>query len=284
MQRFLLVGCAFLAAVGCSGSTDGSSLIPTPTGPTGPTTPTGSSADYSTPWTGDESVEPVVTLTGSSPRYLDQTPFSLSQTTTVFAFTSAQYTALFYALDAANAKLFLNGQSFYGYPLASAGMTGIATYNLPAGNWYLAAQANQTVFPAYSNEIFMETSWGSYPKWNANGNVMVAAVALNPNGWKSQGFTIPSGDFRARIETEGSEGVFAVMTSSQYASFATQNASGYAGGTINGVYACGGQSGGITLEIECDISLPAGSYSLVYINNSRTLAGGAGVISFFSPQ
>lgn len=282
MRRFLLMGCAFLVAVGCSGSTDGSSLIPTPTGPT---TPTGSGADYSTSWTGDESAEPLVTLTGSNPRYVDQTPFVLSQTTTVIAFTEAQYTALFWALDAANAQLFLNGQAFYGYPIATAGQSaGAGTYTLPAGTWYLAAQANQTVFPAYSNEIFMETSWGSYPSWNAYTVAGFAAGALKPGSWKSQGFTIPSGDFRARIETEGSAGVFVVMTASQYATFAAQSASGFTGGNIAGVYACGGQSGGIALEIECNSQLTPGNYSLVYINNSNRIAGGAGVITFFQPR
>ena len=282
-MRRMLVSCYLaLTTVGCSAAADAVTAATTTGG--GSTGTTGSHADYTTSWNGSESDEPLVTLTGSSPTYVDHSAFSLTQTTTVNAFTSAQFMAQFWVLDATNAQLAINGQGFSGFRLSPAGTSGFNVVTLPAGNWYLTALPNQATFPSYSNEVFLEVAWGSYPSWVQNGGVTLAATAMNPGGWKTQPFSVPSGDFRGRIETEGSAGVFAVMTAAQAQSFTSQYANGFNGGTIGYTYACGSTSGGFNLEIECEVKLPAGNYALVYINNSGRVAGGAGIVSYFFPQ
>jgi hypothetical protein len=283
MKTVIAVCSGLLLLAACAGGGGDAGSVSGPPSGGGGTIGNGG-ADFTTPWTGDESDEPLVVLTGSSPQYLDQTPFTLNQTTTVSTFTSAQFTAQFWVLDFANAQRFLNGQSFSGFRMLPAGQSGYGPITLPAGTYYMAVQPNQTVFPSYSNEVFMEVSWGRYPKWVANGGITVVEAGSNPGAWRSLGFTVPTGDFRARIETEGSAGTFAVMSNAQFQAFSAQNPSGFTGGTISFLYACGNQTGGADLEIECDLSLPPGNYVLIYINTADHTAGGAGVIQYFLPQ
>ncbi|HXT14923.1 MAG TPA: Ig-like domain-containing protein [Gemmatimonadaceae bacterium] len=244
---------------------------------------TGPTGDHTTSWDGGESDEPVATLTASNPRFLDNTPFTLTQTTTVIAFTAQQFTSQFWVLDRNNAQAFVNGSAFNGFQLAPLGQAGLNFVTLPAGTYFLAAQPNQTVFSGYSNTIFMEVSWGTFPKWTFSSNVPLALSGANPGAWKSQGFTVGTSDYRAEIETEGSDGVFAVMTAAQFQTYQAKYANGYTGGGFDAIFACGGQQGGIDLEIECEMKLTPGSYVLIYINTSNRVAGGAGNINFYRP-
>ena len=241
--------------------------------------------DYSTAFTGDETGETTFTLTGSKPTHLDVNEhIDLPATTELWAFTAAEYSVKIYALDATNAQLLLNGAPFSGYLLSfPEGGTGMNFVTLPAGRYWIGTIAGQTVFPTYSNRVYHEVSYHALPKWRQIGNVPLGTGAKNPGGWTSRGFTVPSGAIRAFIETEGMGGIFAIMSNEQFASFSSTFANGYFGGTFYYTYACGGTNGAADLEIECEMKLPPGGYSLVYINTTGSVSGGAGNIEFYAP-
>jgi hypothetical protein len=240
--------------------------------------------DYTTSFVINETSEINATLTGSVPNYVATgTPLTLATGMTVWSFTWAQYTTKFYAVDAANAQLLLNGSPFRGYPLAPAGTIGINFVTLPAGTWYVGVVPNQTITSTYNNQIYAELDAIYLPSWVENGNV-TSIPTRNAGGWVGQPFTIPSGNYREFIETEGSGGIFAVMDATQYTSFTSTYANGYNGGAYSFMYACGPNSGGAALEIECEMHLSPGNYALVYINNVSGTLGGAANIQFYTPQ
>ncbi|MES2152183.1 MAG: choice-of-anchor D domain-containing protein [Pseudomonadota bacterium] len=246
-----------------------------------------SGADYSTSFSIGESSEATFTLTDRNPRHLSTSDtFTLDAVEQVWAFTAAQYSVSIYALDATNAQLFLNGQAFSGYLLCSnQGSTGMCFPTLPAGKYWIGSVPAQTVFSGYSNPVYHEVSTNHVlPKWRGQSNISMTTSGAN-GYWKSQGFTLGSGDARAFIETEGYAGKFMIMNPSQYSAFAAAYPNGYTNGSYSYTYACGGTSGGADVEIECELKLTGGStYYLVYINDSGSWAGGAANIEFYVPQ
>ncbi|MFC0170558.1 DUF4214 domain-containing protein [Pseudoduganella danionis] len=245
-----------------------------------------SGGDYSTSFSIGESSEASFVLTGANPRHLSTSDtFTITSTETVWAFTAAQYAVNIYALDATNAQLFLNGQAFQGYLLCGTqGSTGMCFPTLPAGKYWIGTVPNQTIFSSYSNPVYHEVSTNhKLSRWYQNDSVGMYAGG-NPGAWKSQGFTIPSNAVRAYIETEGYGGKFVVMTPAQYNSFAAAYPNGFFSGSYSYIYACGETSGNPDIEIECELKLPAGSYYLVWFNDTRGWAGSAANIAFYLPQ
>ena len=230
----------------------------------------------------NETTEVNGTLTGVAPNYVSASGITLSVNTSVWAFTWAQYAASFWAVDVANATLLKNGAAFSGYALAPAGQTGLNHVTLPAGTWYVGVVPNQSINSTYTNQIYAELSAVSLSGAAEVGGVPMGTGVLNPGGWVTQPFTISTGQ-RTYLETEGAGGTFAVMTPAQAQNFSNAygGGNGYNGGSYQYTYACGPTSGSPALEIECELSLPAGNYSLVYFNNTAVPSGGAGNIGFF---
>jgi hypothetical protein len=228
----------------------------------------------------NETSEINATLTGASPNYVSSSTLTLTATTTVWAFSWSEYTASFWAVDATNAQLLMNGSAFSGYPLASAGHSGFGSVTLPAGTWYVGAVPNQTIDSSYSNRVYAEMSSITLPGFSMTNNFPVGTGAVNPGGWQSTPFTINSGT-REYIETEGAGGTFVVMDATQANNFATTYSSGFFGGSYAYTYACGTTSGSPALEIECEMKLPPGNYALVYINTGSSTSGGAANIAVF---
>lgn len=229
----------------------------------------------------NETSEITATLTGSRPNYVSSSGLTLAANTQVWAFTWAEYSASFYAVDAANANLLMNGSRFNGYSLGSAGQTGLLYATLPPGTWYVAVSPNQNIDASYSNRIYAELSVPTLSGASEVSNVPFGTGVLQPGGWITQPFTITSGNGRAFIETEGDGGTFAVMTEAQANNFASAYRNGFFGGTYSYVSACGASSGSPATEIECELQLPPGSYSIVYINTTSSSSGGAANIGFF---
>lgn len=248
--------------------------------------PGSSGGDYSTSFAIDETGEASFILTAANPNHLDPgDTFTITSTQTVWAFTAAQYAVNIYALDVTNAQRFLDGQSFQGYLLCGTqGSVGMCFPTLPAGKYWIGTVPNQPIGSNYSNPVFHEVSVNhSLPRWYMSDNVAMRADG-NPGAWKSQGFTIPSGSVRAYIETEGYGGKFAVMTPAQYNSFAAAYPNGFFSGSYSYIYACGNKSGGADTEIECEMKLPAGTYYLVWFNDTGRWAGSAANIEIYLPQ
>lgn len=243
--------------------------------------------DYSTSFQGKETGEASFQLTYAQPSHLNiNDNFYLSGTdNTIWAFSAAQYSVKIYALDSTNAQLFLNNQPFQGYLLGGgASGTGMHFPRLPPGWYWIGTIPDQTVFQGYTNSVYHEVAYErSLPKWVQSGNVPMAPSGI-AGSWQSQGFTIPTGDVRAYIETEGYGGKFMIMNASQYISFSQTYANGFNGGSYAFIYACGGQTGGAAIEIECELKLPPGDYTLVYLNDTASWAGGAANIEFYVPQ
>lgn len=237
----------------------------------------GNTGSFST----NETSEITATLTGSRPNYVSSSGLTLAATTPVWAFTWAEYSASFWAVDTTNANRLMSGSTFSGYPLGSAGQTGLLYATLPPGTWYVAVIPNQTIDASYSNRIYAELSVPTLSGANEVSNVPFRTGVVQPGGWITQPFTITSGSGRAFIETEGDGGTFAVMTAAQANSFVSAYSNGFFGGTYSYTYACGASSGSPATEIECELQLPPGSYSIVYFNTTSSPSGGAANIGFF---
>lgn len=279
---FALNGCGG----GGSGTDDGpvGTTAPTTPGVTPPTT-TPSSTPPDTPqintasFEDNETSEITATLTTTAPNFASSSGITLTVPTTVWAFTWAEFSAQFWAVDAANAQRLQAGQSFQGFPLAPAGQSGFNNVSLPAGTWFVGVIPNQAVGANFSNRIYAEMSSVTLSGAVQVGNVPLG-VSRNPGGYVIQPFTVPSG-VRAYIETEGPAGLFAVMSVDQANSFAAAFPNGFNGGTFGFLHACGPTSGDPAIEIECELKLAPGNYALAYINNTGSASGGAANIAFF---
>jgi Ca2+-binding RTX toxin-like protein len=229
----------------------------------------------------NETDEDSFLLTASNRRHLaTSNSITLNATTSVTAFTAAQYSgATFYAFNATNAQIFLNGGSATGYVLNPNGQYGLSYVTLPAGTWYIGVDA-PGLSGTQTNQTFNEVSNVSLAGATFVGNAPLAASG-NPGAWAQRGFTI-TGNPSEYIETEGSGGKFMIMSDAQFQSFQAAYPNGYTGGSYSYTYALGGQNGGPSTEIEGEAFLPAGHWNLVWLNDTGTWAGGAGNLSGFS--
>ena len=227
-----------------------------------------------------ESSEDTHTLTASARSYLNPSnTLVLSAPSQVQSFLASEYSGTqFWALDAANAQAFINGQAYRGYQLNPDGKVGLSYINLPAGTWYIGVY-NPTLTGTQTTVTYNELSAVSFPGEVFQNNVPMA-VNGNPGAWRSQGFTI-TGNPDLYIETEGTGGKFMIMNPSQYQAFSSAYGNGFFGGTYSYTYALGGTSGGPDTEIEGQLKLSPGTWYLLWLNDSQTWQGGAGNISAF---
>jgi len=288
MFRKLLACTVTLILVGCGGGGGDTATSGGSGGSSGGGSVSGgNAADYTTSFDDEESGEASFDLTSAKPTHLDPSDkVVLTEAGEVWAFVATQYAAKVYLLDQTNAQSFLNGGSFQGYLLNPKGGAAMNFLNLAAGTYWIGTVPDQTVGQGYSNSVYHEVSWAhSLPKWTFVSPNIAMSASGDAGAWKSQGFTTPTGDWRAFIETEGHGGKFALMTESQYSAFASTYAGGYNGGSYSYVYACGGTSGAADTEIECELKVASGTnYYLVWINDTNTWQGGAANIAFYRPQ
>src|SRR5205807_7425304 len=139
----------------------------------------------------------------------------------------------------------------------SNGQYGLFNVTLPAGTWYIGASYSG----AGSASIFDEISTISDPGASFIGNVPVA-VSGNAGAWNAQGFTI-TGSPDVWIETEAYGGLFMIMNDGQFQAFQSANSNGYAGGSITYTNAFNPAT-----EVEQQLSLPAGHWNLLWVNNT----------------
>jgi hypothetical protein len=238
-------------------------------------------ASFTDAETGDESTS----LTPSHLRDLNQAPVTITQTTQFVDFLAAEYSNVqFWALDPTNAQAFLNGAtSWRGYQLNGAnGTYGLQIVTLPPGTYYIGAIYQGSLGSGQSVPIFDELSAVSAAGENFIGNVPMA-VGGQAGAWSAQGFQI-SGSPDVYIETEASAGKFMLMSTAQFQSFEAAYPNGFTGGSYSYLTsaAYGGAAGTPAAELEGDLKFPAGTYYLVWINDSGGWAGGAANLSGFA--
>ena len=239
-------------------------------------------ANFTLNETGDE----FVILSAGDTRHLSPgNRLTLNKASEVVGFFAAEFSGVqFWLLDGTNAQRYLDGNSSSGYLLNPDGNYGLlVSKSIPAGTYYIATQYNGFLSQGQQVRAFNELSVVSASGESFIGNVPMAVSGEN-GAWTARGFTI-TGDPDVHIETEASGGKFMLMSESQYQEFAHTYANGYFGGTYSYLTASSGGAvaGPPATELEGDLRFPAGTYYLVWINDSGGWAGGAANLSAFAP-
>jgi hypothetical protein len=221
-----------------------------------------------------EQAETIDTLTFNKPRSISTSPsFTLKSQTKITAFTYAQYSASFYALDQVNAQLCMNGAPFSGYLLsANKNETGLYTTTIPAGTYWVCVAPGQSVFDGYSNKIGYEIISLEVTGASTSSNITMVG-GYDPGGWQSKGFTFSSG-VSAYLEAESTGGAFYIVSENEYKSKFVNG--GNLPSSFQYIDTCSGGSS----EMECNLKIQPGNYYLVYANTSSDWNGMAAYIYF----
>lgn len=206
--------------------------------------------------------------------------FTIYQQTTFVAESWSQYTATFVAVDQTNASLCQGGQAFQGVVLSGQSKFGIQTITLSPGSYFLAAQNTSNSVNGAGVEMDIT---GGPPGTSYVGTLFKSvAINLNPGGWQTIPFNIPSNTY-AWLDGGNSGGLAIMMTPSQAQSFQATYSSGYNGGSysyiedVNNNATFCDLNGGTPADApeDCDLTshLPAGSYVLVFVNNTNAPQG-----------